>query len=163
MSHTTSHSETEPFISEPNAQAIVSQPNSQGTNTSIVGNISTIAVQRNQVSRVASRNRNPRSDVWDYLPKKRNEAGKVIMVCQHDMCGQVFSNNTSTTTLKDHLRRHGFFMPNCNQQRFQSDGSLTYQPPKPAPQRQLQSELALFRLLVVAVKPFSTVENEKFI
>lgn len=146
MATSTSQPGAQPSVTPQTAMNTSRNTDEQASARSAQSNSETSA-QRAQVARFGSRKRKQTSNVWTYFSRQRHEADKAIVVCQHDMCGQSFSALTSTTTLKNHLRRHGFFMDTNNiqksQQRFQSDGPLSNRPPAPTSQRQLQYELEL--------------------
>lgn len=111
----------------------------------------------------STKKRKLHSTVWDHITQKKNENGEVINCCNHEGCTQQFSVNSSTSTLRTHLKKHGFFLDNLNQHRFAPNGGLVQTVSAPSNQKQVRYELFTCRWIVSAVKPFSIVESKEYI
>lgn len=78
--------------------------------------------QRQQEPSSQNKKRKVTSEVCEYF--KRCEVNdKIRLQCSVSSCSQNFSINCSTSTLKKHLMRHGFFSDQV-QTRFNIDGSI---------------------------------------
>ena len=107
------------------------------------------------------------SSVWDYIEEVIVK-DKRLRQCSLPHCHQTFSVNSSTSTLKKHLRVHGLFLPDDTQQRLSSHVndnvlSLTMQSPNPLESIQTRFETQLCDWIVTSQSPFSSVENPEFV
>lgn len=139
---------------------------SENENEESIDNFNSDIAAGNMVGEPMKKKRKQTSSVWDHFSRKQNSKGLVVNVCGHEGCDQSFSVNSSTGTLKQHLRRHGFFLnDNQSQQRFTTSGSLSSESTTALPINQLQTkyEILLCKWIVSNSKPFSTVEDETFI
>lgn len=113
-----------------------------------------------------TKKRKQTSGVWDYIEKVRiNDVLK--SQCTVRSCNHTFSINSSTSTLKEHLRAHRLFNTDDNQQRLStstqnSDLTLTTSPPAAIESFQARFESQLSDFIVVGRHSFSLVENLEF-
>ena len=83
---------------------------------------------------VRGRKRARTSSVWDYFSQQ--QIGETVRYsCSVHNCKRHFSVRSSTSTLRGHLKDHGYFVDE-NQTRLTVTGSLCDKRPKPMEQRQ---------------------------
>lgn len=100
------------------------------------------------------------SPVWDYISVEleNNQATRKCLKCNHK-----FSVNSSTSTLTNHLRKHGLLLEEDDQQRFGADWKLGSKTPLPIEQRQYRVEEAMATFVIQSSVSFAVVENDYFV
>lgn len=116
------------------------------------------STEPSQVNRPRKRCRT--SSVWDYFTQKEVD-GTIRYSCTVQTCKRHFSVRCSTSTLRGHLKDHGFFLSN-DQTHFETSGALRQGPIKPNAQRQRDFFAALCNWVTDAGLPFSVTENDFF-
>lgn len=88
---------------------------------------------------------------------ENNQATRKCLKCNHK-----FSVNSSTSTLTNHLRKHGLLLED-DQQRFGADWKLGSKTPLPIEQRQYRVEEAMATFVIQSSVSFAVVENYYFV